>query len=125
VIAIVDGSARRAGPLSKLQREFVEPVPARRAGLARRQPPRHCVHGPSVSVGFLADDPYELTPPRVRNRPRQSAVADHVRDVEGLDVDHLIFANQRQSLLVVVVPPRSRDLVVYDGNRVPGLVSVH
>ena len=116
--------ARRACPLPDLQREFVEPVPACRARLARRQPPRHRVHGAPVAVGLLADDPHELAPPRIADRPCQPAVLDHPHDVEVLDVDHLVLANQRQSLLVVIVPPSPRHLVVRDRDLAPRLVPV-
>ena len=45
-------------------------------------------------------------------------------NVEVFDVDHLVLAHQRQSLLVVIVPPRTRHLVVGDSDFAPGLVSI-
>jgi hypothetical protein len=75
-------------------------------------------------IGFVGDDPPELPPSGVRDRPREATVAEHSHDVEVFDVDHLVLANQRQGLLVVIVAPRPRYLVVRDGDLAPGLVSV-
>ena len=99
-------------------------MPALRARLARRQPSRHLIHGAPVAVGFLADDAHELAPPRIRDRACEATVFDHVHDVEVLDVDHLVLANQRQSLLVVIVPPRARHFVVRDSHFAPRSVPV-
>ena len=111
VVAVVDHSALRARPRPNLQWQFVESVPTVRAGFARCQPPRHGVHGAAVAVGFLVDDPHELTPSGIADCPCQTTVSDHPHDVEVFDVDHLILANQRQSLLVVIVPPSTGNLV--------------
>jgi len=51
---------------------------------------------------------HELAPPRIADRAGEPTVGDHPHDVEVLDVDRLALANQRQSLLVVVVPPGTR-----------------
>ena len=97
---------------------------ARRARLARCQPPRHRVDGAAVAVVLLGDDFDELAPARVRDRAGQATVFDHSHDVEVFDVDHLVVANQRQCLLVVIVPPRPGHLVVCDSNLAPRLVPV-
>jgi hypothetical protein len=77
-----------------------------------------------MQLGFLADDPHELAPPGIRDRTSQPTVSNHTHDVEVLNVDHLVVANQRQRLLMVIVPPRPRDLVVGDGDFAPRFVSV-
>ncbi len=61
---------------------------------------------------------------RMRRRSYSADAHHPPRDVEIFDVDHLVLAHQRQSLLVVIVPPRPRYLVVRDRDLAPGLVPV-
>ena len=75
----------------------------------------------SVVVGFLGDDPHELAPPRIGDRACEPAISDHAYDVQVLDVDHLALANQRQSLLVVIVPSGTGHFAVFDGDLAPRL----
>jgi transposase len=59
-------------------------------------------------MGLLFDDSYELPPAGIRDDSRETAIGHHTRDVEVLNVDHLVLANQRQSLLVVIIQPSMR-----------------
>jgi hypothetical protein len=82
------------------------------------------VDRPPILCRFLSDDSHELRPPGIADRPRESAISNHSCDIEVLDVDHLVFANQRQGLLVVIVASGARNLAVRDSNRTPSLVPV-
>jgi len=82
------------------------------------------MHGAPVAVCLLDDDPHELTSSRIADRPREPTVGDHTHDVEVLDVDHLVLANQRQSLLVVMVASGTRYVSVRDGGLAPRLFPV-
>ncbi len=70
-------------------------------------------------VGLLGDEPDELTPAGVADRTSETTIADHPSDVEVFDVDRLVVAHQRQSLLVVIIPPSPRHLIVGNGDLIP------
>lgn len=74
--------------------------------------------------GLLFEQLDELTPPRIVDGARQTAIAHHADDVEVLHVDRLVVADQRQGLFVVEVPTRTGDLVVEDGDPAPCLRTV-
>ena len=78
----------------------------------------------AVTLRFLFDDPHELPPSRVADSASQSAVTHHARDVEVFDVDHLVLANNCQSLPVVIIPSSTRHLPVQDRDHAPRLVLV-
>jgi hypothetical protein len=124
VVAIMDRSAGRALPRSQVEWHLTEDMPARAACLAGRQPARQVVESATVTVTLFADDPDELRPTRITDGPRQSAVANHAGDIEVLDVDHLVIANQPQGLLVLKVSPGASYFAVRDSDLAPSLFSV-
>jgi hypothetical protein len=58
----------------------------------------------------------ELAPPAVRNGPGQAPVADHARDMEVLDRDQVVAADQLSGRAVQEVSPGVADLAVGPGD---------
>ena len=124
VIAVTSLLAHRTHPSPDTQAEFVDSVSARRTRLARGQPARNLVHRAAVSVSLLIEKAYELAPPRIANCTRESAIADHPRNVQVFDVDHLVLANQRKGLLMEIIPPGSQRPAVLNGYWATSLLSI-
>src|SRR6476660_3410587 len=77
-VPVMPGAAGRALPRPGLQAQVGEEIPARRACLGRRVPPVDDDHTPPVPGRLVLEHGPESTPPAVRDRLRQPAVADHV-----------------------------------------------
>jgi hypothetical protein len=77
-----------------------------------------------VLLGFLTNYADELSPRCIVDRPRQPLVFNQPRDVEVLDVDNLILANQRQGLLVVIIATSTRNFTMLNRDLAPALVPV-
>src|SRR6476619_3689675 len=78
----------------------------------------------AIAIAFFAHDPHELRPACVADCPRQPLVPDHSCDVQVLDMDHLILANQPKCRLVVMIAASPANLAMLDGEFAPRLVPV-
>jgi hypothetical protein len=115
-VPVVPGAASGARPVPRGQGKLRERVPARRAGLARRIPPADHGQFPAVPLAFVLKLPAELTPAAVADGAGETPVADHVRDGEILDDDHVVVADEPGGGPVQVVAPGVANLTAGAGN---------
>ncbi len=69
--------------------------------------------GTCIPLCFVLQLPDELTPTDVRDGFSQAMVFDHILDLQTLDADHLVFADQlcRELVLIVTASVAERNVL--------------
>ena len=118
-VAVVVRTARRAVPRPHRQRQGVEPVPAGRAGLARRvEAPDFDERAPALGA-LVLKQPCELTERDVRHGFRQMMVLHHTLGIQVLHAQDLILVREHGRDLVKGIGSGIGDLRVNPGDPLP------
>ena len=115
-VAVVVRTARRAVPRPHRQRQGVEPVPAGRAGLARRIEPVDPDEGASALGALVLKQPRELTERGVRHGFRQTTVSHHALGIQVLHAQDLVLVREHGRDLVKGIGSGIGDLRVNPGD---------
>lgn len=118
-VAVVVRTARRAVPRPHRQRQGVEPVPAGRAGLARRVEPVDPDEGASALGALVLKKPCELTERGIRHGFRQMMVSHHALGIQVLHAQDLVLVREHGRDLVKGVGSGIGDLRIYPGDPLP------
>ncbi|GAA3123274.1 hypothetical protein GCM10010466_12740 [Planomonospora alba] len=106
------------------QGQFGEQVPALAACLGRGVPAVDDDQAAAVPLALVLQQAAELTPPAIGDGAGQGPVADHPRDVEVFDRDHVVVADQPRAGLVREIGAGAADLRVGAGDLGLGLGTV-
>ena len=124
-VAVVVRTARRAVPYPHRQRQGVEPVPAGRAGLARRVEPADLDEGAPALGALVLKQPREFTERGIRHGFRQMMVSHHALGVQVLHAQDLVLVREHGRDLVKGIGPGIGDLRVDPGDPLPLLQVPH
>jgi len=94
------------------------------ARLARRVEGVHLQDGRTAPCSLVSEHSKERRPARVRNGTRKMVVPQHIPDLQVLDGDHLVFADQPCCELLQEVLADVSDMLVNAGNADTLLVAV-
>ena len=118
-VAVVVRTARRAVPYPHRQRQDIEPVPAARAGLARRvKAPDPDERAPALGA-LVFKQPRELTERGIRHGFRQMMVSYHALRIQVLHAQDLVLVREHGSDLVQGIGPGIGDLRMDPGDPLP------
>lgn len=118
-VAVVVRTARRAVPYPHRQRHGVEPVPAGRAGLARRIEPVDPDEGASALGALVLKKPCELTERGIRHGFRQMMVSHHALGIQVLHAQDLVLVREHGRDLVKGIGSGIGDIGVDPSNPLP------
>lgn len=118
-IAVVVRTARGAVPRPYRQRQGVEPVPAGRAGLARRVEAADLDKGAPTLGALVLKQPCELAERGVRHGFRQMMVLHHALSIQVLHAQDLVLVREHGRDLVKGIGSGIGDLRVNPGNPLP------
>ena len=99
-VAVVVRTARRTVPRPHRQRQGVEPVPAGRAGLARRVEAADLDKGAPTLGALVLKQPCELAERGVRHGFRQMMVLHHALGIQVLHAQDLVLVREHGRDLV-------------------------
>ena len=111
-------------PLPHVQRHPVADGPARRTHLRRREPAVDHDQVAAVPLALVLHHGPQLPPARVGDGAGQAVVAEHVADLQVLDHDRLVLADESSRELVQVVTAAVGDPGVHPGHPPAGLLPV-
>ncbi|SMD03511.1 hypothetical protein SAMN05660733_03555 [Lentzea albidocapillata] len=109
-VPVVPGATARTRPVPGRELQLGEQMPTGRAGLAGRKPAVDHDQHATGTFAFVLKLPPKLPPARVRDGAGETTVADHARDVEVLDRDHICAPHQGGAGAMQKVLPRVTDL---------------
>ena len=118
-VAVVVRTARGAVPRPHRQRQGVEPVPAGRAGLARRVEAADPDEGASALGALVPKQPRELTERGIRHGFRQTTVSHHALGIQILHAQDLVLVREHGRDLVKGIGSGIGDLRVNPGDPLP------
>ena len=118
-VAVVVRTARRAVPRPHRQRQGVEPVPAGRAGLARRVEAADLDKGAPTLVALVLKQPRELAERGVRHGFRQMMVLHHALGIQVLHAQDLVLVREHGRDLVKGVGSGIGDIGVDPSDPLP------
>ena len=118
-VAVVVRTARRTVPRPHRQRQGVEPVPADRAGLARRIEPVDPDEGASALGALVLKKPCELTERGIRHGFRQTTVSHHALGIQILHAQDLVLVREHGRDLVKGIGSGIGDFGVDPSNPLP------
>ena len=118
-VAVVVRTARRAVTRPHRQRQGVEPVPAGRAGLARRVEAADLDKGAPTLGALVLKQPCELAERGVRHSFRQMMVLHHALGIQVLHAQDLVLVREHGRDLVKGIGSGIGDLRVNPGDPLP------
>ena len=118
-VAVVVRTARGAVPRPHRQRQGVEPVPAGRAGLARRVEAADLDKGAPTLGALVLEQPCELAERGVRHGFRQMMVLHHALGIQVLHAQDLVLVREHGRDLVKGIGSGIGDLRVNPGDPLP------
>ena len=118
-VAVVVRTARGAVPRPHRQRQGVEPVPAGRAGLARRVEAADLDKGAPTLGALVLKQPCELAERGVRHGFRQMMVLHHALGIQVLHAQDLVLVREHGRDLVKGIGSGIGDLRVNPGDPLP------
>ena len=118
-VAVVVRTARRAVPYPHRQRQGVEPVPAGRAGLARRVEAANLDKGAPTLGALVLKQPRELTERGIRHGFRQMMVSHHALRIQVLHAQDLVLVREHGRNLVKGIGSGIGDIGVDPSNPLP------
>ena len=118
-VAVVVRTARRAVPRPHRQRQGVEPVPAGRAGLARRVEAANLDKGAPTLGALVLKQPRELTERGIRHGFRQMMVLHHTLGIQVLHAQDLVLVREHGRNLVKGIGSGIGDIGVDPSNPLP------
>lgn len=118
-VAVVVRTARGAVPRPHRQRQGVEPVPAGRAGLARRVEAADLDKGAPTLGALVLKQPCELAERGVRHSFRQMMVLHHALGIQVLHAQDLVLVREHGRDLVKGIGSGIGDLRVNPGDPLP------
>lgn len=118
-VAVVVRTARRTVPRPHRQRQGVEPVPAGRAGLARRVEAADLDKGAPTLGALVLKQPCELAERGVRHGFRQMMVLHHALGIQVLHAQDLVLVREHGRDLVKGIGSGIGDLRVNPGDPLP------
>jgi hypothetical protein len=99
VLCLADG----ASPVAHVERQVLDDVATSGAGLAAGIEAVDLDQLPAVPGALVREAGQEHAPSGVRDHSGEAVVADHSSDVQILDYDHLVFANESSAELAHLV----------------------
>ena len=118
-VAVVVRTARGAVPRPHRQRQGVEPVPAGRAGLARRVEAADLDKGAPTLGALVLEQPCELAERGVRHGFRQMMVLHHALGIQVLHAQDLVLVREHGRDLMEGIGSGIGDLRVNPGDPLP------
>ena len=118
-VAVVVRTAHGAVPRPHRQRQGVEPVPAGRAGLARRVEAANLDKGAPTLGALVLKQPCELTERGIRHGFRQMMVSHHALGIQVLHAQDLVLVREHGRDLVKGIGSGIGDIGVDPGDPLP------
>ena len=113
-----------ARPGTNAERKFFDDVATGAARLAARKEAIDFDQRTTVPFRFVAELADEFRPASIRDCTREAPILDHSTDVQILDDNRLVFANESSAELVGIVPASIGDSGVQAGKLQARLVAI-